>query len=105
MIILNILAIYESGSVACLVSSNCDFFFPFSMLCNEMVGWDHQLSGHEYEQTLGDGKVQGSLECCIPWGCRVRHDKQLNNNMLCNFTIARHDILSKGTAINKPLVI
>ena len=26
MIILNILAIYKSGSVACLVSSNCDYF-------------------------------------------------------------------------------
>ena len=33
-----------------------------------MVGWHHRLNGHEYEQTLGDGEEQGSLECCSPWG-------------------------------------
>ena len=41
---------------------------------DEMVGWDHRLNGHEFEQALGDGKGQGSLACCSPWGCRVRHD-------------------------------
>ena len=25
-------------------------------------------SGHELEQTLGDGEGQGSLACCSPWG-------------------------------------
>ena len=29
-----------------------------------MVGWHHQLSGHEFEQTLGDSEGQGSLVCC-----------------------------------------
>ena len=24
-----------------------------------MVGWHHQLSGHEFEQTLGDSEGQG----------------------------------------------
>ena len=33
-----------------------------------MVGWHHQLNGHEFEQTLGDGDGQGSLACCSPWG-------------------------------------
>ena len=33
-----------------------------------MVGWHHQLNGHEYEQTLGDSERQGSLVCCSPWG-------------------------------------
>ena len=31
---------------------------------DEMVGWHHQLNGHEVEQTLGDGEGQGSLACC-----------------------------------------
>ena len=31
---------------------------------DEMISWYHQLSGHESEQTLGDGKGQASLECC-----------------------------------------
>ena len=30
---------------------------------DEMVGWHHQLSGHEFEQALGDGEGQGSLAC------------------------------------------
>ena len=35
---------------------------------NEMVGWYHRLSGHEFEQTLGDMEGPGSLVCCSPWG-------------------------------------
>ena len=35
---------------------------------DEMVGWHHQSNGHEFEQTLGDSKGQGSLACCSPWG-------------------------------------
>ena len=35
---------------------------------DEMVGWHHWLSGHEFEQTLGESEEQGSLACCSPWG-------------------------------------
>ena len=38
------------------------------MTDDEMVGWHHRLNGYEFEQTLGHGKGQGSLECCSPWG-------------------------------------
>ena len=31
-------------------------------------------SGHVFELTPGDGEGQGGLECCRPWGCRVRDD-------------------------------
>ena len=40
----------------------------WQMTENEMVGWHHQISGHEFKQTLGDGDGQGSLTCCSPWG-------------------------------------
>ena len=33
-----------------------------------MVGWHHQLIGHEFKQALRDGEGQGSLVCCIPLG-------------------------------------
>ena len=33
-------------------------------------GWHHQPDGHEFEQTLGDSKGQGSLVCCSLWGCK-----------------------------------
>ena len=35
---------------------------------DEMVGWYHQLDGHEFEQALGVGDGQGCLVCCSPWG-------------------------------------
>ena len=40
----------------------------------EMVGWYHQLNGHEFEQALGDGDGQGGLVCCSPWGHKVLDD-------------------------------
>ena len=42
-----------------------------SVIEDEMVGWYHQLNGHEFEQTPrvgGDG--QGGLACWSPWGCK-----------------------------------
>ena len=33
---------------------------------DEMVGWHHRTDGHEFEQTLGGSKGQGSLVCCSP---------------------------------------
>ena len=38
---------------------------------DETVGWHHLLSGHGFEQTLGDGEGQGSLACCSPRGCKA----------------------------------
>ena len=35
---------------------------------DKMVGWDHQLNGHEFEQALEDGDGQESLACYSPWG-------------------------------------
>ena len=31
---------------------------------DEMVGWHHQLNGHEFEQTPGVSEGQGSLAGC-----------------------------------------
>ena len=38
------------------------------MTKDKMVGWHHQLNGHEFEQAPGDGEGQGSLACSSPWG-------------------------------------
>ena len=47
---------------------------------DEIIGWHHQLNGHEFEQTLGDGDGQGSLLCSSPWGLKESDmTKQLNN--------------------------
>ena len=42
---------------------------------DEVVGWHHQLNGHEFEWTLGVGDGQGGLVCCSPRGCRVGQDR------------------------------
>ena len=39
---------------------------------DEMVGWQHKLNRHEFEQTLGDGERQGNLACCSPWVTKSR---------------------------------
>ena len=48
---------------------------------DEIGGWRHQLSGHEFEQALGDGERQGSLECYRSCGLReLDTTEQVNNN-------------------------
>ena len=41
---------------------------------DEMVGWNHLLDGHEFEQAPGVGDGQASLVCCSPWGHKVGHN-------------------------------
>ena len=57
---------------------------------DEMVGWHHQVNGHEFEQALGDSEGQGSLACCNPWG-RKEPDitEWLNNKILSECVILR----------------
>ena len=46
---------------------------------DEMVGWHHQLKGHEFEWTLGVGDGQGGLACCDSWGSKeLDMTEQLN---------------------------
>ena len=57
-----------------------------------MVGWHHQLNGHEFEQAPGVGEGQGSLVCCSPWGCKESDStEQLKNN---NFIFMFHMCIS-----------
>ena len=39
---------------------------------DEMFGFLHQLNGHEFERTLGNGEGWGGLVCCSP--CREESD-------------------------------
>ena len=40
---------------------------------DEMVGWHHQLDGHEFEEALGVSDGQGSVAYCSPW-CHKESD-------------------------------
>ena len=48
---------------------------------DKVVGWRHQLGGHEFEQAPGVGEGQGSLVCRSPWGC-----KELDTTERLNWT-------------------
>ena len=46
---------------------------------DEMVEWDHRLSGHGFGQTPEVGDGQGLLVCCGSWGCKeLDMSEQLN---------------------------
>ena len=48
---------------------------------DEMVGWHHRLNAHEFEQAPTDGRGQGSLAFCSPWGCKeLDTTERLKNN-------------------------
>ena len=62
-----------------------------------MVGRHHQLNGHEFEQTPGDGEGHGSLACCSPWGHKEEDmTERLNNNK---------NIFSRGTSLKSLLIL
>ena len=43
---------------------------------DERAGWHHPLSGHEFEQALGESEGQGSLVCWSPRSRRVLATEQ-----------------------------
>ena len=50
---------------------------------DEMVGWHHQLDGHEFEYAPGIEDRQGSLVCCSLWGLKELDTiEQLNRTEL-----------------------
>ena len=61
-----------------------------------MVGWHHQLNGHEFEQALGVGDGQGSLACWSPWGRKeLGHNSETElNGILSSFivTLLSHSV-------------
>ena len=61
------------------------------MVQDEVDGGHHRLSGHGFEQALGDGERQGGLVCCSPWGREESDTLRLNNNK----NISKHQIISR----------
>ena len=41
---------------------------------DDMVGWHHRLSGHEFGQTVRNSEEQRGLACCSPW-CHKELDR------------------------------
>ena len=64
---------------------------------NKMVGWQHWLEGHEFEQAPGVCDGQGGWACCLPWGCKVSDiTKQLNRLTLSLYTYGlKWELLSR----------
>ena len=64
---------------------------------DEMTGWHHQLSRHEFEQALGVGDRKGSLVCCSPWD-----RKESDITEWLNWLIGRTDAEAKAPVFWSP---
>ena len=62
-----------------------------------MVGWHHQLDGHEFGQAPGVGDGQGGLVCCSPWGCK-------GSDTLSDWTELLACLLALNTVLATPSV-
>ena len=49
----------------------------------EKVGWHHRLHASEFKQAPRDGKGQGSLVCCCPWGRKESDTTEWLNKNIC----------------------
>ena len=65
---------------------------------DEMVGQHHQLNGHEFEQTSGEGEGQRSLACFSPWG--HKESEMSNDNHKRTKEPTKHEWLT-GTMLSK----
>ena len=72
-----LISLESKGLSRVFSSTNCSIVFQAEDETAEhqcsgdvMVEWHHRLSGHEFEQTLGDSQGQRSLACCNPWSCK-----------------------------------
>ena len=73
---------------------------------DEMVGWHHQLDGHELEQAPGTGDGQGSLTCCS-WRDLKESDmtEQLNWTIIKFYTTHGAYRTLQSTGINHLAVL
>ena len=66
-----------------------------------MVGWHHQVNGHEFEETPGEDEEQGSLACCSPWGHKESDTtEQLNKNKHTPLLLLQTKIFKKSLEIH-----
>ena len=73
---------------------------------DEVVGWHHRLSGHEFEQTPGVGDGQGSLACCSPWGSKeMDTTERLNCRMLKLKLQSFGHVMRRAVSLDKTLML
>ena len=81
-------SVFPSIKTNCFLSYKVKVVLQLLSEWDEMVGWHHQLNGHEFEQTPGDSEGQGSLACCGPGGHKeLDTTEQLNNVNKLNRTL------------------
>ena len=61
-----------------------------------LVGWHHQLDGHEFEQAPGVGDGQASLVCCSPGDCKEQDTTEQLNSTQLNLTPGNYSRINLG---------
>ena len=70
-----------------------------------MVGWHHQLNGHEFGQAPGVGDGLRDLACCSPWSCKESdmterlNQRELSLRLRCN-ALSRQEIQRPSWTMN-----
>ena len=76
---------------------------------DEIVGWHHRVNIHEFEQALGNGIGQGSLECCSWWVHKeLNTTDQLNNSKRFMLKLKFQyfgDLMQKNDSLEKTLML
>ena len=65
-----------------------------------MVGWHHQLDGHEFEQVPEVGDGQGSPACYSPWGCK-EWDMTGSTELKGFLSSCLANILKQGSSVSR----
>ena len=64
---------------------------------NEMVGWNHELNGHESVQIPGDSERQGSLVCFSPWGRNESDTSEWLHKNSLSPALPGYDLMASST--------
>ena len=67
------------------------------MIKDELVGWHHQLNGHDFEYIPGIDDGQGGLACCSPWGHKESDMTETELTDLTNQCLLRSYLINAST--------
>ena len=69
-----------------------------------MMGWHHQLNGHEFEKPQGGSEGQKSLAHYGPWGCKgsdMTEQLSMRSQLLFHIDVPSHYTNARKRFVNE----